>query len=150
MSGNVSLHAVDILETLTNGKNKWVPVTAREGALEVFVKSGEHIDTLRGVALTIQGDFDYEAVGTSATDQVLGTTGAVGDFLHAVVVQITTSGATGVVSLKDGSGSSIPLVPASTPVGVYQIELNIRSTGGAWKLTTGAAATALASGIFTP
>lgn len=115
---------------------------------EVWLK-GDFIDTTLGVADVVQGPFDYEAVSTSATDQAMGT-GAVGDFLHAVIVQVTTSGANGTCSIKDGSGSAIPLVPASTPIGVYTIVLNIRSTGGAWKITTGSAATALGIGIFTP
>lgn len=93
---------------------------------------------------------DYEAVAAGQTDQVLGPTGKKGDILERVIVQVATSGATGIASVKDGSGSSIPLVPASTPVGVYIINLGIRSAAtGGWSLTTGAGATALAIGRFT-
>lgn len=94
-------------------------------------------------------DVSYEAVGASATDQALGATGAAGDLLKRLIVQITTSGVNGLCSIKDGSGSSIPIVPASSPVGVYVVELGIESTGGAWNVTTGSAATALAVGRFT-
>lgn len=103
----------------------------------------------RGPLEVTDGDDEYEAVGASASDQVLGATGAAGDYLKRVIVQITTSGANGVCSLKDGSGSAIPLVPASSPIGVYVVELGVTSTGGAWKLTTGSATTALAIGDFT-
>ena len=94
------------------------------------------------------GGTEYETVAANQTDQVLGGNGAAGDYLGRVIVQVTTAGATGIASIKDGSGSSIPLVPASTPIGVYVIEIGARSTGGAWKLSTGAAATALAIGSF--
>lgn len=94
------------------------------------------------------GGTEYETVAASQTDQVLGGTGAAGDFLGRLIVSVTTAGATGIASIKDGAGSAISLVPASTPIGVYVIELGIRSTGGAWKVTTGAAATAVAIGSF--
>lgn len=99
------------------------------------------------------GGSDYVEVGAGVTDRLLtnagdGTgTGAKGDFLARVVAQVTTAGATGTVSITDGA-DSVPLVPASTPVGVYSIELGIRARTGPWKLTTGAAATALAIGQF--
>lgn len=116
----------------------------------VYLTNGvDFVDVANGVAVVEQGQFDYEAVAAGQTDQVMGVTGAAGDFLHKVIVQVTTSGATGIASIKDGGGSSIPLVPASTPIGVYVIELNIVSTAGAWKVTTGAAATALGIGRFT-
>lgn len=107
-------------------------------------------DLTHDVQVIEQGQFMYETVAASQTDQVCGVTGGVGDYLDEVVVQITTSGANGVVSIKDGSGSSIPLVPASTPIGVYPIPIHSSSTGGAWKITTGSAATALCVGRFTP
>ncbi len=90
---------------------------------------------------------DYEAVAASQTDQVMGPVGASGDILEVVVVSVATS-ATGTCSIKDGSGSAIVLTVANTPIGVYSIPIGARSTGGAWKVTTGAGATALAVGRF--
>lgn len=90
----------------------------------------------------------YETVAASQTDQVIGPTGAAGDLLERVVVTVATS-ATGTCSIKDGSGSAIPLTAANTPIGCYIVELGIRSTGGSWKVTTGAGATAIAVGKFT-
>lgn len=90
---------------------------------------------------------DYEAVAASQTDQVLGPAGGSGDVLERLVVSVATS-ATGTVSIKDGSGSAIPITAANTPIGVYSVAIGARSTGGAWKVTTGAGATALAIGSF--
>lgn len=89
----------------------------------------------------------YGTVAASQTDQVIGPTGAKGDLLEQVIVTVGTA-ATSTVSLKDGSGSSIPLVAANTPIGVYSITIGARTSDGAWKVTTGAGATAIAVGKF--
>lgn len=90
---------------------------------------------------------DYEAVAISQTDQVLGVTGGAGDVLDKLVISVATS-LTGTVSIKDGSGSAIVITAANTPIGVYSVNIGARSTGGAWKVTTGAGATVLAIGKF--
>jgi hypothetical protein len=89
----------------------------------------------------------YETVAASQTAQVLGVTGAAGDTLMRLVVTVSIS-LTGTVALLDGA-TSYPLVAASTPIGVYVIEINAVSVNGAWKITTGAGATVLAVGNFT-
>lgn len=93
------------------------------------------------------GGVDYETVAASQSDQVLGGTGATGDYLGRLIISVATA-ATGTVSIKDGSGSAIPITAANTPIGVYSVEIGARSTGGAWKVTTGAGATVLAVGKF--
>ena len=90
----------------------------------------------------------YEAVAASQTDQVMGATGKVGDIFDRLIAIVATSGANGTVAIKDGSGSAISLVPANAAVGTYVIELGIKSTDGAWKVTTGSAATAIGIGRF--
>lgn len=90
---------------------------------------------------------DYEAVAASQTDQVIGPVGGSGDVLYLLVVSVATS-ATSTVSIKDGAGSAIAITPANTPIGAYTYIINARSTGGAWKVTTGAGATAIAVGRF--
>jgi hypothetical protein len=51
---------------------------------------------------------EYETVAASQTDQVIGPTGATGDYLAGVlIVPATTS--PGAVSIKDGAGSAIPI-----------------------------------------
>lgn len=92
----------------------------------------------------------YIAIAASQTDSALtGTTkaGAKHDHLQRVIVTVATA-ATGTCSIKDGSGSAIPLTAANTPIGVYIVELDIRSSAGAWSVTTGAGATAVAVGEF--
>ena len=96
--------------------------------------------------------YQYEHVAASTTAQVLGTTGAVGDYLHRIVCTVTT-GATGNVVIVDGSGAGIlthTVVPASASLvpGVYNVELNAVSQNGAWKITTGAGSEVMAVGLF--
>lgn len=98
------------------------------------------------------GQAEYETVAASATDQALGATGGTGDYLSGVlIIPATTS--PGAVSIKDGSGSSVTiftggassvsnLVPFYVPIGA-------NSTGGAWKVTTGANVSAIGFGDFT-
>ena len=92
---------------------------------------------------------DYQSVAASATDTALGAKGgAAGDMLSAITAVVTLI-ATSNVSVKDGGGSSIPLVPVGATTGVYQVELHALSRGGAWSITTGAGVTAVATGFFT-
>jgi hypothetical protein len=95
--------------------------------------------------------YSYEAVAASQTAQVMGATGAVGDLLERVIVTVGTP-ATGTVSIADGNGSAIPIMPATTLAGCYVIELRMRArnaTTPGWKITTGAGATAIGIGQFT-
>jgi hypothetical protein len=89
----------------------------------------------------------YEHVAASQTAQVLGTTGATGDYLHRLVITVGTA-ATSTVSLLDNTTSHV-LVAANTAIGVYSIEINTFSKNGAWKVTTGAGAEVIAMGNFT-
>jgi hypothetical protein len=89
---------------------------------------------------------DYETVAAGQTDQVLGPVGAAGDILESLIILGT--GANSAVSIKDGSGSAIPLTAAAAS-GTIVIPLGIRSTSGAWKVTTGSAVTVLACGRYT-
>lgn len=88
----------------------------------------------------------YETVAASQTAQVLGGTGATGDYLHRIIVNVSTA-ATSTVTLLDGA-TSIPLMTATTPIGTYSIEVNAASQSGAWKVTTGAGVNVIAVGIF--
>ncbi len=99
---------------------------------------------------------DYETVAASQTDQILGATGAVGDFLAGVLI-IPGATAAGAVSIKDGNGSGISifagggttalltLTPFFVPIGA---KCTATTTPG-WKITTGANVTAIGVGAFT-
>ena len=94
----------------------------------------------------------YETVAASQTAQVLGSTGAIGDYLAGVLV-FPQAAACGVVTILDnattigtfpggGTTALTSLIPFMIPVGVF-------STSGAWKITTGANVTCVGIGKFT-
>lgn len=99
----------------------------------------------RALSYVNVGGDDWEYVAPSATNQVFGNTGSFGDYIARVVVNVTTS-ATGNVQIKDGTDGAITIVPANTPIGVYTVELGIRSKAGPWQITTGAGASAFVVG----
>lgn len=92
----------------------------------------------------------YETVAASQPDQALGATGKAGDFLDTLVITVATA-ATAAVSIKDGGGSAISIMPNSPGggIGVYTVRVAAKSRAGAWSVTTGAGSTVLATGTFT-
>lgn len=96
---------------------------------------------------------DYETVAASQTDQILGPVGAVGDVLDRLIITVNTA-ATAAVSIKDGDGAAIAIMPNSPGggVGVYTVPVGARAknaTTPGWKVTTGAGSVVLAVGRFT-
>lgn len=98
-----------------------------------------------------QSASEYESVSASQTGQVLGTTGATGDYLAGLlVVPATTSpglvtvldNATSIPVFVGGASSVSNLVPFFIPLGVV-------SVSGAWKVTTGSNVSVIAVGNFT-
>lgn len=89
----------------------------------------------------------YEVIPASSTAVVLGNTGAVGDFLHRLVLNVTT-GASAQWVLTDGSTAIITSV-VTLPVGINNIEINAASQNGAWKVTAGSGITIIGIGTFT-
>ena len=79
--------------------------------------------------------YQYEHVAASSSAQVLGPTGAVGDYLHRLIC-------TGILT-----HTVLPANPGGG-IGVYNIEINAVSANGAWKVTTGAGVEVMAVGIF--
>ena len=97
--------------------------------------------------------YQYEHIAASSSAQVLGNTGAIGDYIHRLVCTVTTA-LTSTVQIVDGTGAGIlthNVLPAAVGggIGVYNIELNAVSANGAWKITTGAGVEVMAVGIFT-
>lgn len=92
---------------------------------------------------------DYELVAASATTQTIGPTGAKGDVLQRVIIVPETTAA-GTVAIKDGAGTAINIFVAGTLATLTPIivELGLRSTDGAWQITTGAAVHVVAVGRF--
>lgn len=93
---------------------------------------------------------NYETVAASQTAQVLGPTGAAGDFLLGVlVIPATTS--PGAITLTDGTLSATTIFVGGTVPSVWPvfIPINANSRSGAWSLTTGANVSAIVTGLFT-
>ena len=88
----------------------------------------------------------YETVAASQTAQVLGGSGATGDTIIRLIVTVNTA-LTSTVTILDNA-TSIAIMPATTAVGVYSIDLGVQSVSGPWKVTTGAGATVVAVGNF--
>ena len=93
-------------------------------------------------------EYAYEHCPASSTT-VLGGTGAIGDYIHRLVVTVSTA-ATAQVQIKDGAGFTHTVLPNSPGGGIgnYNIELNTISKLGAWSIVTGAGSEVLAIGIF--
>lgn len=93
--------------------------------------------------------YQYETVAASQTAQVLGATGATGDYLSHVILQPATTGA-GTMTILDNAtviytfttGTLSDLRPVVIPIGC-------NSVSGAWKITTGANEIATGIGNFT-
>ncbi len=91
----------------------------------------------------------YETVAAGQTAQVLGGTGATGDFLSHVILQPAALNA-GTTTILDGStvivtytgGTLSDLRPVIIPLGTF-------SVNGPWKITTGSSMAAVAFGSFT-
>lgn len=92
----------------------------------------------------------YETVAASATAQVLGTNGALGDVIAGLlVIPATTSpgnvllldGATSITVFTGGASSVSNLVP-------FLIPLGMKSVSGPWKVTTGSNVSVIAMGAF--
>lgn len=101
--------------------------------------------------LTQDVNWEYETVAASQTAQVLGITGARGDYLSGVlIVPETTSpgnvllldNATSMTIFAGGGGSVVSLYPFFVPIGA-------KSVSGPWKITTGADVHCIAIGNFT-
>jgi hypothetical protein len=110
-------------------------------------------DTLRVSIDSNQTDgSNYETVAASASDQVMGATGALGDFLAGVLI-VPASTSPGAVSIKDGAGAAITIFAGGansvSNLAPIFVPLGITSVAGAWKITTGTSVSAIGSGRFT-
>lgn len=92
----------------------------------------------------------YETVAASQTAQVLGLTGAAGDYVERLII-IPASTSPGAVALLDDT-TSINILPGGatsvTELKPIVVELGMTSVNGAWKVTTGASVSVIAIGRF--
>lgn len=105
--------------------------------------------------LPVSDGINYEAVAASQSAQIMGATGAVGDFLAGVLIVPATL-SPGAVSITDGNGSAITIFaggassiltlhPFFVPIGAKCVN----ATTPGWKITTGANESAIGIGFFT-
>ena len=95
----------------------------------------------------VESQWEYETVAASQTDQVLGTTGSAGDILHALHCVWTAASAAG-VSIKDGTGSSIPVFETKSSATSQTVTLDMVSADAGWKITTSTNTTCIGIGRF--
>jgi hypothetical protein len=125
------------------------------GYLDQTRANAPRVPVTKFTPLPVSAGTDYETVAASQTAQMLGATGAVGDYLAGVlIVPATTS--PGAVSIKDGNGSAITiftggaasvatLQPFFVPLGAKCVA----SATPGWQVTTGANVSAIGVGSFT-
>lgn len=95
-----------------------------------------------------EAGYEYETIAASATDQVMGATGATGDYIERLIIQPVTTAA-GTVVLKDNATTIFTFTTGTlSDLKPIIVPLNLYSVSGAWKVTTGANVTAIAIGDF--
>lgn len=106
---------------------------------------------ISNTVLTNLGAGDYETVAASQTAQVLGASGAAGDYISGILVTpadlnpgnvLLLDNATSITVFAGGTDSVSNLVPFFIPLGMV-------SASGAWKITTGASVSCIGIGNFT-
>lgn len=112
-------------------------------------------DRVKNVLATRNSVTSYILVPAGTTDKVLAGsgTGAVKDTINRLVITVTNDTTSNVV-LTDGTGgagyiSSYTLFPTGMGIGTYVYDLgDLPSINGAWKITTGAGASVIVTGMF--
>lgn len=93
---------------------------------------------------------EYETVAAGQTAQVLGATGAVGDYLEGIVI-IPGTTSPGAVTILDNATSITIFAGGATSVAdlkPFYVPLGMKSVSGAWKITTGANVSVIGIGNF--
>jgi len=139
---------VDGLEALITSTN--TKLDAVEGAITTGVATSLPAGTA-AIGTVGQTGRQYETVAASQTAQVLGGTGALGDDIDQILVVPATL-SPGAITLLDNA-ISITLFPGGASsvatLHPFPIPLGWKSVSGAWKITTGANVSCIASGKFT-
>ncbi len=129
-------------------------ISGGAGGNDVNIVSPLGLQTRAASIPTVIADInagEYETVAAAQTAQVLGATGATGDYISGLlVVPATTSpgnvllldNATSIAVFTGGATSVSNLVPFFIPLGMY-------SVSGAWKVTTGTNVSVIGIGNFT-
>lgn len=104
---------------------------------------------LKVIPISSPSGDEYEDVAASQTGQVLGATGAVGDYLAFIDI-IPETTAAGTVALLDGAISrNIFVTGTLSNLQPFSVAIYAKSVSGAWSVTTGANVHVFATGNFT-
>lgn len=113
-----------------------------------------HLRAIRDALTSANAVLEYETVPASASAQVLGATGAVGDYFEGMLVVPTTT-SPGAITIRDGAAGEIitifagGILPSVIP---FYVPLGFSAatpTNPGWRVTTGLNVTAVPSGNFT-
>lgn len=152
-TGNTSIAAVNtVLGAKTDAKSTATDTTS-VSAMQVLKQISASVQSALTAADLEDAYSDYEVIAASQTDATVGTTGAIGDYLSAVIIHPATVGCDPVV-VKDGGttiytfpgGGTTPL-PALVPVH-WTPGIKAKNSGG-FTITTGANVAVMAVGAFT-
>lgn len=92
---------------------------------------------------------EYETVAKSQTAQVLGPTGALGDWIKGILVIPETTSPGNILLLDDATSITVFTGGTVSDIKPFFIELGMVSVSGAWKITTGDNVHCVAVGQFT-
>lgn len=94
---------------------------------------------------------EYETVAESQTAQVIGATGAIGDYISGILVVPATTSPGNVLLLDDATSITVFTGGASSVSNLvpFFIPLGLKSVSGAWSVTTGGDVSCVVSGNFT-
>lgn len=135
---------------MAGGKYEATPNTVEDGDAS-FLKVDANGRLLVTARIQDVSNGEYETVAASQTAQVLGATGAAGDYISGILVVPATASpgnvllldnATSITVFTGGASSVSNLVPFFIPLGMI-------SVSGAWKITTGANVSCIGIGNFT-
>ncbi|MGD9893404.1 MAG: hypothetical protein AB7U18_19150 [Dehalococcoidia bacterium] len=122
-------------------------------AAHVYLTNAGFIDETNLVAVVEQGRFSHDYVAASTT-RTLGGVGAVGDFLHRLII-LPSDANPGAITLADGGGTARTILPATaalddlTPIVIEFNAVCSNTTTPGWKVVTLTNAAVWAIGRFT-
>ncbi len=117
----------------------------------VTIASNQSAVPVSNTPLTNIGAGEYETVAASQTAQVLGATGAAGDYLSGLLVTPATTSPGNVIILDNATSITVFVGGASSVSNLvpFFISLGMISVSGAWKVTTGSNVSVIGIGNFT-
>ncbi len=119
------------------------------GLVKIFAAALGGLGTIASAFRVTQAGYQYETVAASQTAQVLGATGATGDYLSHVVIFPTALTAGTCIILDNATEWGRFTTGTLTSLNPIHIVVSCYSVSGAWKITTGASETATGVGNFT-